>query len=798
MKRTTIIRSIFAAVAVAASGVWAGTWKDPDTGYTWTYRIIGDGAEICTDDVLLLSAAISPAPTNAVVIPSSLGGKPVTSIGKSAFFNCSGLTSVEIPDSVVSIGDSAFSICSGLASVKIGNHVMSIGERAFSSCRKLTSVTIPNSVTDIGERAFEDCSRLTSVTIPDGVTSIGYDAFYNCSDLLFNTSTIPGVKLVDGWVVGVTSSPAGVLNLNGARGIGSYAFFNCSGLTSVEMPDSVMSIGPSAFSCCSGLTRVTIPDGVTSIGPSAFSGCSGLTSVTIPDGVMSIGYSAFENCSGLTRVTIPNSVTNIGYWAFDNCNGIREVSVSQYVCANRMSSVFPSAYQSITNVIVSDVVTNIMFGAFSGCSGLTSVTIPNRVASIGSSAFSRCSGLTSVTIPDSVTDIGGFAFSGCSGLTSFNVTPGNACYKAESGLLLSKDGKVLVVVPGGLAGMTIPDGVTSIGDSAFYGCSRLTSVTIPDGVTSIGDYAFYDCSGLTRVTIPGSVKCIGYRVFENCSSLDIIYIPKACDIGNNALPATATVHLYKPNQTVSFDVADGSVTSSDMVVAFASPYGTLPVPKRTGYEFNGWTYQGRSIISTTEVFALDDHTLIAQWTPRRYAVTFNENGGTGGKTVTQDYGTALAAPKVTREGYTFMGWSPSVPETVPAADATYTAQWEINQYTVSFDPRGGSSVPSITQDYATSITPPASPVRTGYAFRGWSPAVPSTMPAADMTCVAQWEISQYTVSFDPRGGSSVPSITQDYATSITPPASPVRTGYTFRGWSPAVPSTMPEIGRAHV
>ena len=196
--------------------------------------------------------------------------RKVTRIGGCAFYGCSGLTSITIPNSVTSIGDYAFNNCSKLTSVTIPNSVTSIGNYAFSDCYGLTSVTIPNSVTSIGSSAFAYCYRLTSVTIGNSVTSIG-----------------------------------------------NYAFAGCSGLTSITIPNSVTSIGGSAFSGCKGLTSVTIPNSVTSIGDDAFNGCSGLTSVTIGNSVTSIGDGAFRECSGLTSITIPNSVTSIGNRAFE-------------------------------------------------------------------------------------------------------------------------------------------------------------------------------------------------------------------------------------------------------------------------------------------------------------------------------------------------------------------------------------------------------------------------------------------------------------------------------------------------
>ena len=290
--------------------------------------------------------------TGAVNIPATVtyNGKTysVTSIGNGAFYGCSGLTSVTIPNSVTSIGRSAFESCSSLTSVTIGNSVTSIGNSAFEGCSGLTSITIPNSVTSIGHFAFIGCNALTSITIPNSVTSIGDNAFSGCS--------------------GLTSVTIG----NSVTSIGSYAFYNCSSLTSVTIPNSVTTIGYNAFDGCSGLTSVTISNSVTSIGKSAFSGCSSLTSVTIPNSVTSISDWTFNNCSGLTSVTIGNSVTSIGSYAFWNCSGL-------------------------TSVTIGNSVTSIGSYAFSYCRGLTSIEIPNSVTSIGRSAFYACSSLKEIT-----------------------------------------------------------------------------------------------------------------------------------------------------------------------------------------------------------------------------------------------------------------------------------------------------------------------------------------------------------------------------------------------------------------
>ncbi|MGN0226797.1 MAG: leucine-rich repeat domain-containing protein, partial [Paludibacteraceae bacterium] len=353
--------------------------------------------------------------------------------------------------------------------------------------------------------------------------------------------------------------------------IGEEAFYGCSSLTSVTIPNSVTSIGWSAFSSCNGLTSVTIPNSVTSIGRLAFYYCSGLTSVTIGNSVTSIGLGAFQGCSGLVSVTIPNSVTSIGSHAFFDCSGLTSINVasdnSNYcsvdgVLFNKDKTTliqYPGGKQGAYTIPNS--VTSIGYRAFQNCSGLTSVTIPNSVTSIGERAFPSCTGLTSVTIPNSVTSIGESAFSNCSGLTS----------------------------------VTIGNSVTSIGDKAFRSCRGLTSVTIPNSVTSIGEEAFSWCSGLTSVTIeaetPPTLGSYAFDITNNCP----IYVPcGTLDAYKTAWTDYASRINYAPlPYKISTQAVYGSVGITSLenyTICDEQPYYySLTVIPNYGYHFTQWS-----------------------------------------------------------------------------------------------------------------------------------------------------------------------------------------------------------------
>ena len=257
-----------------------------------------------------------------------------------------------------------------------------------------------------------------------------------------------------------------------------------------------------------------------------------------------------------------------------------------------------------------------------------------------------------------------------------------------------------------------------------------------------------------------------------------------------------TVQWTAPTYAVTLNTNGGTINNGNVTGYTYGVGATLPTDvTRTGYTFKGW-YDNENLTGSpvTAIGGAEtgNKEYWAKWEINQYTITFDTNGGSEIAPITQDYGTEITAPAdPTRKGYTFKGWDKEIPETMPADNITVKAQWEINQYTITFDTNGGSEIAPITQDYGTKITAPDNPTRKGYTFKGWDKEIPETMPADNITVKAQWEINQYTITFDTNGGSEIAPITQDYGTKITAPDNPTRKGYTFKGWDKEIPKTMP-------
>lgn len=484
-----------------------------------TYQDSLDGLSITITDCATTASG-------ALVIPDTLDGKPVKTIGYEAFASCSLLTGVTIPEGVTTIDSRAFINCLALATVTIPSTVVTIGDSAFYSCQSLVSVAIPSGVTVIGNSVFDSCRAMVTVTLPAGITSIGNNAFYNCNAL--TGLTIPsGVTSIGSAAFGYCSSLVSVVVPFGVTVLKFGVFADCVNLTSVTLPAGLTTLEGSVFGGCTSLPAISIPASVNSIGTFAFTRCSALTAITIPSGVTSIGTSTFEYCSSLTSVTIPPNVTTIGGNAFRYCTSLASITI-------------PASVTSIASAVNETVAPTSDNDVFGGCSSLTSIqvnaanaayesvggvlfkkglatlycyprglagpyTIPTGVTRLDDYAFRFCVGVTSIHIPIGVANIDTEVFIGCSQLDSITVASTNTSFSSVDGVLFNKSQSIFRAYPGKRTGAyTIPGTVITIGRSAFRYCSALTEVTIPSSVVNVRESAFSNCGQLAKATFTGN------------------------------------------------------------------------------------------------------------------------------------------------------------------------------------------------------------------------------------------------------------------------------------------------------
>ena len=748
---------------------------------------------------------------SAVNIPQG-----VTSIGQYAFFYCPKLAAISIPEGVASIGPHAFYKCA-LESIRLPAVLTSLGDNAFSGCTSLTEVvspmwknfsncpatqvTVPGGVKALPTAAFSGCSQLTAIVLSEGLEQIPAQVFSGCTGL--KKLTIPGSVTSMGANVfsGCTFQSAGPLGSGCAiefgwtKALPANAFSGGSALWKIMIPATIETIGASAFSGCTMLfTAGPMDDGnfysyqygwTEAIPANAFSGCTKLEEVSFPAGLQRIGDNAFSGCSSLTEAVLPESVTELGNRAFFRCAALERVILPEglsripadcfYSCTSLPGITLPESVTeigddafywctSLTDLSLPAGLTRIGDKSFCWCTALSRITVPDGVCSIGEQAFYKCDKLEKIILPSSVTSMGTQVLMSCPLLNSagplgsgcpieFGWTetiPANAFYDCRYLKTVSVPSGVSAIGDKAffnclaLEEIQLPESLQQLGAKVFYLCGKLNYLSLPEGLQSIGPEAFISCTGLTEIALPDSVATLGDGAFSSCTSLTTIRLPASISrIGSQC--------FYNCKNLQEIRIPEGVTAIGGSAFYYCSSLNSVSLPA-------GLTSLGndafRGCSSLTDVYYLG---LQSEWNQIaigsnnemltqasfhcKRCIVFDANGGKG-------------APEA-------LSWfwydTPALPSTIPTRDRNQVI------FTVTLDANGGNVEPTSLAIQQATI----------YSFVGWNTAADGSgtdyAPGADYTedvdttLYAQWNAATNT------DGVELPS--------------PTRTSYRFQGWA---------------
>ncbi len=510
----------------------------------------------------------------------------LTTIGNQAFYGCSNLAEISLPDNVTSIGTNAFANgvsnlvyngSAGSATDKWGAMVRNgvldgdfiYGDQAKTILKKYAgsaaTVAIPATVTEIAGNAFDNNDNLTAVDFSNatGLTTIDEYAFNGCDNL----------ETID-------FSSASALTT-----IGSRAFHNCDKIEAIDLSGAtaLKTIDYQAFANCENLAEVTLPDGLETIGSEAFYYCLKLTEISVPESVTSIGSNAFANTKNLLYTGNAGSETDT--WGAMVRNGVID---GDYIYGNQAKTILKKYSGSDASVEIPATVTEIAADAFRNNDVLTAVDFSNAtgLTTIGNYAFYDCDKITSVTIPATVETIGSYAFYSCNDLATVDFSNADALTTIGSYAFYDCDK---------ITSVTIPATVETIGQYAFYDCSNLATVDFSnaDALTTIGSYSFYNCDKITSVTIPAAVETIGQDAFYSCSNLASVDFSNAA-----ALTTIGYQTFFDCDKIEAIDLSDATAFKTISTQAFYSCDNLAEVTLPDGLEtINGeaFNYCGKLV-----------------------------------------------------------------------------------------------------------------------------------------------------------------------------------------------------------
>lgn len=464
-------------------------------------------------------------------------GDGITSISRYSFYECWNLTEVSIPESVKWIGYEAFAECNNI------NAVMIDGLESWCS---IEFEDVNSNPLQYGAALYINGVKETQIIIPDGITEIKPYAFGINQAINDSRSVITSVQLPD-TVVSIGDNAFAYNHLqsinipDSVTKIGTQALAG-NDFSEIEISKNVSAIDNSAFKDCKKLQRIGIPDSVKELGADLFDGCIKLTEVALPQEIDTIGEAMFAGCTSLRKFKIPDTVQVIGNNAFASCSNLADIELPDQIQTIGDYAFFRC--YNLKEVELPTKLTHIGNAAFMECKALSEVNIPGTVTSIGSQAFRMCESLSKITMPDTITEIGGSAFSGCCMLEQFKIPESTEAIQDYTFSGCVK-----------LSSVTLSENITAIGTGAFNGCEMLESITLPSQISIISAYTFSGCKSLKTIQIPENVTDIGGYAFKNCSNLKRIdFKGNAPSIGTAFEGVTAECYYPAGNTTYTLEI----------------------------------------------------------------------------------------------------------------------------------------------------------------------------------------------------------------------------------------------------
>ncbi|MBQ3046319.1 MAG: leucine-rich repeat protein [Clostridia bacterium] len=779
----------------------------------------------------------------------------VKEIGSAVFSGCSYLEEIELEYGLHTIGSSAFSQCKNLKSIDLPDSVTDMGMYCFNKCQSLESIVIPPKLYRIREHLFWECSSLKEITFGTYTSYLSASAFYGCKSLenVYYGGTLKDwCKIFFGAESGNPLAYADNLYLNGEKlssdlvlpdnltAVLSNAFYGASFIESVTFPETIDRIGQCSFANCANLKKVVLNEGLQSIGYYAFEKCSSLTEITIPKTVTEIKGEVFKNCQALTRINVDPQNTEYSNDEHGALFNKEQTILIQYPLGSSEKAYHvPETVEIIKNysftssstleeIYVPEATTSIEYFAFS-LSSISDVYYDGSKAEW--SAVINDGDYSKITVHYSLKDTDKSViiiytdddFDGTATDIHLEATElDSVTSKYEKNGFYTK----LMVSPIRILDIRLSDG-NGNAVQPIPGNNITVKIKAPDaflellekGLECSGEYGveaknidfINDCFIFTdngdKISVPAdenflkSFSIIHWHsdatdfndfdpfTHDKISVINGYIIIETDHFSEYAVCAKAISFLQKDivleiddssaPAFVNFENAEIIYFSSDESIAVVDENGVITAVS-----------PGTATITATVKSTDISDTCTVTVKPRKFTVKWFVDGVATEQTVTEEAAiTKPANPE--KEGYTFIGWTPEVPDTMPAENLEFTAVWQINKYTITFDTAGGTAIAPITLEYGAAITAPANPEKEGYTFIGWTPEVPDTMPAENLEFTAVWQVNKYTITFDTAGGTAIAPITLEYGTTITSPANPEKEGFDFIRWAPELPDTMP-------